>query len=52
MEFLRTAQRLAELRDTFLRTPGSDPAAFIDDCEDAISVENQAWMARWNQPSA
>lgn len=25
-------------------------AAFIDVCEAAISVENQAWMARWDAP--
>jgi homoserine kinase len=26
------------------------PAAFTDACEAAISVENQAWMARWDTP--
>jgi hypothetical protein len=27
------------------------PSEFIDACEAAISVENQAWMARWNEPT-
>jgi hypothetical protein len=51
IEFLRTAQRLTRLRDDFLRTHATSPAVFIDACEDAISVENQAWMARWDKPA-
>lgn len=47
IEYLRTAQRLAYLRDTPPATRAS-AAALIDACEDAISVENQGWMARWN----
>jgi hypothetical protein len=50
IEFLRTAQRLDHLRQEQRDKPG-DPAAFIDACEAAISVENQAWMARWDEPS-
>jgi hypothetical protein len=50
IEFLRTAQRLDHLRQDQHDNPGSDPAAFIDACEAAISVENQAWMARWDEP--
>jgi hypothetical protein len=49
IEFVRTADRLEDLRDnqrTTLRPP-----AFVDACEDAISVENQGWMARWNTPT-
>ncbi len=51
IEYLRTAQRLQHLRQEQLDNPASDPAAFIDACEAAISVENQGWMARWNPPS-
>jgi hypothetical protein len=51
IEYLRTAQRLQHLRQEYLGNPSSDPAAFIDACEAAISVENQGWMARWNPPS-
>jgi SMODS and SLOG-associating 2TM effector domain 1/Protein of unknown function (DUF4231) len=51
IEYLRTAQRLEHLRQEHLAGPARDPAAFIDACEAAISVENQAWMARWNPPS-
>ena len=49
--YLRTAQRLEHLRQEQLAGPAGAPAAFIDACEAAISVENQAWMARWNPPS-
>lgn len=47
IEFLRTAQRLEHLRNEQLNEQVDQPA-FIDACEAAISVENQAWMARWN----
>lgn len=50
IEFLRTSQRLERLRREFGDNPVQDPAAFIDACEAAISVENQAWMARWDAP--
>jgi len=46
IEFLRTAQRLEYLRDQYVNTP-TNGASFIDACEDAISIENQGWMARW-----
>jgi hypothetical protein len=51
IEYLRTAQRLQHLRQDHLDHPTSDPAAFVEACEAAISVENQAWMARWNPPT-
>jgi hypothetical protein len=51
IEFLRTAQRLEHLRQEHLGNPSKDAAAFIDACEAAISVENQAWMARWQAPN-
>jgi SMODS and SLOG-associating 2TM effector domain 1/Protein of unknown function (DUF4231) len=44
--FLRTAQRLEHLRSSRADTPTGN-AAFIDACENAISIENQGWMARW-----
>lgn len=50
IEYLRTAQRLTHLcgeQQIDRRLP--DPQ-FIDACENAISVENQAWMARWTDP--
>lgn len=50
IEFLRTAQRLESLCRERHDKPDGDPAAFIDACEAAISVENQGWMARWDAP--
>jgi SMODS and SLOG-associating 2TM effector domain 1/Protein of unknown function (DUF4231) len=47
IEFLRTAQRLEHLRDQYTETPTNN-ASFIDACEAAISIENQGWMARWD----
>lgn len=48
-----TAARLQALRsewhDSLSKRPLADAEsdAFVDRCEDAISVENQAWMAEW-----
>ena len=50
IEYLRTAQRLEHLRDQHLHDRTNQDGPFIDACEDAISVENQAWMARWDEP--
>jgi hypothetical protein len=50
VEFLGTARRLEDLRDSRLTT-GMSAAIFVDECEAAISVENQAWMARWTNPA-
>lgn len=50
IEYLRTAQQLEHLRDTYRDAPG-DPAAFVDACENVISVENQGWMTRWTTDS-
>jgi hypothetical protein len=50
VEYLRTEQRLEHLRDTRVGKQMSD-SSFIDACEAAISVENQAWMSRWNTPA-
>jgi len=46
VEFLCTAQRLEQLRGSRADTP-TDNAAFVDECEAGISIENQGWMARW-----
>ncbi len=50
-----TATRLEALRDEWkytLSKAASSPAeqaSFVDRCEDAISVENQAWVAGWSK---
>lgn len=51
IEYLRTAQRLEGLCREYLDNRAIDAAGFIDSCEAAISVENQAWMARWDSPN-
>ncbi|NMO55740.1 DUF4231 domain-containing protein [Actinoplanes sp. TBRC 11911] len=43
IEYLRTAQRLRGITDN----PGT---TVIDDCEAAIAMENQGWIARWEPP--
>jgi hypothetical protein len=50
IEFLRTAQRLEDLRDKYVDDPTQGAGPFIDASEAAISIENQGWMARWNEP--
>jgi hypothetical protein len=45
VEFERTAARLAQLRATW-QIEGWSSAQLIDACEEVISIENQAWMAR------
>jgi hypothetical protein len=45
VEFERTAARLAQLC-VLWRVEGWSPAELIDACEEVISIENQAWMAR------
>ena len=46
IEYLRTAQRLEDLRNGRADSPTASPD-LIDACEAAISSENQGWMARW-----
>jgi hypothetical protein len=50
IEFLRASQRLQRLCREFRDNSAQDPPAFIDAGEAVISVENQAWMARWDAP--
>jgi len=49
--YFGTADRLTAVRDTWLSEPNRmDPARvarFVDDCEHAISTENEAWLAKW-----
>lgn len=51
VSYLATANRLRRLLDHW-RTAGSptDPPRwpqFVDDCENAISIENESWLAKW-----
>jgi hypothetical protein len=52
--FTRTADRLEFLRE--MRRAGHAgnvaDADFVDACEDAISTENQGWMAKWSSEEA
>ena len=49
VEYLRTAAQLDRLRGGWV-TGGHGPAAgdaFVADCEQVVSVQNEAWMAKW-----
>ncbi len=51
MSYHATARRLEDLVNDW-RSDGAptDPAAwsaFVRACEDAISVENESWLAKW-----
>ena len=52
LAFARTADRLSYLRDSWSAARTSDKpwtdAELVDACEDAISIENQGWMAKWS----
>ena len=51
--YFGTANRLVGLRDAWLADPDRlDPARvakFVDDCENAISSENEAWLVEWTR---
>lgn len=55
--YFGTADRLTSLRDIWISTGNpADPAKvakFVEDCEQAISTENKAWLVKWTsvQPS-
>jgi hypothetical protein len=53
MTYFATADRLAGLRDAWLADANRlDPARvdkLVDDCENAISTENEAWLAEWTR---
>ncbi|HEV7998554.1 MAG TPA: DUF4231 domain-containing protein [Planctomycetaceae bacterium] len=48
-----TASRLRSLRDEWLATPNRTApecvSKFVDDCEHAISTENEAWLTEWQR---
>lgn len=56
--YLGTADRLTAVRDIWLSDPNRmAPASvtrFVENCEHAISTQNEAWLAKWtrNQPKA
>jgi hypothetical protein len=51
MTYFATADRLTGLRDAWRADPGrletARVANFVDDCENAISTGNEAWLAEW-----
>ena len=49
ISYTGTADRLQTIRDKWVDRPADarmSPSDFVHSCEDAISVENQAWMAK------
>jgi multisubunit Na+/H+ antiporter MnhG subunit len=58
VSYLATARRLASLADPFEERVGESDVgpveigAFVQDCEAAISVENDGWMAAWSTTSS
>jgi hypothetical protein len=54
VSYQATARQLDMLKTAWLAQgqPEADVAkrhAFLRDCEEAISIENQGWMARWSE---
>jgi hypothetical protein len=53
MTYFATANRLSDLRDVWRTDPEryqpDRVARFVDDCENAISSENEAWLADWSR---
>lgn len=51
MTYAATAERLTSLRDAWRADPGrltpERIVRFVDECEHAISTENEAWLADW-----
>jgi hypothetical protein len=51
MIYLLTADRLEGLRDEWIVNPNKHDSAvianFVDNCEHAISTENESWLAEW-----
>jgi hypothetical protein len=54
LSYFATAQKLAGLRERWRSHAGKqiDPSAFVVECENAISSENQEWMADWLRSDA
>lgn len=54
IEYQRTAAQLEQLttRHATISTPtAADDDAFVAECEQVISIENEGWMARWSGPT-
>jgi hypothetical protein len=51
ISFFGTADRLRALKVAFLANPRTPESisAFVDRCEQAISSENEAWLATWSK---
>jgi hypothetical protein len=53
MTYFATANRLTSLRDVWHVDPKREEQArfaqFVDGCENAISIENEAWLAEWTR---
>ena len=51
ISFYGTADRLKALRNAFMGTAQTPESisAFVDKCEQAISSENEAWLATWSK---
>jgi hypothetical protein len=52
--YAATAQRLEDLRSQWppsetAQVPSPEWSEYVRQCENAISVENQSWMAKWTQ---
>jgi hypothetical protein len=53
VEYLRTAFQLNQLRTSWTVDRGSMTGDnFVHECEQVISVQNEAWMAKWTDHSA
>jgi len=56
MTYTARANRLGALRDARWADPNRlDPARvgkLVDDCENAISTGNEAWLAEWTRAAA
>ena len=52
--YFATAERLKHLRDQWSADPEREApervARFVNECETAISSENEAWMSAWTRP--
>ncbi len=53
VEYLRTAFQLGQLRKSWTAGYGTMTSdTFVRECEQVISVQNEAWMAKWTDRSA
>ena len=52
LSYSATARRIKNIYDSWTANPDfNDISKFVQACEDAISFENQAWLAEWLKPS-